>query len=68
MESVLSEKPATSSIANVPTRLIGMASTGTIAARQLWRKIITTITTRISASNRVLATSCSDWPMNSVGL
>ena len=40
--------------AKVPTNETGIAITGMSAVRQLWRKTSTTMTTRPTASKRVL--------------
>ena len=50
---MLSEKPKADIRANVPTRLIGMAITGTRAARQLCRNMKMTSTTSAVEMNRV---------------
>ena len=56
-ERLLSEKPITFMTAAVPISETGMASSGTIVARQPWRKTSTTSTTRARASNSVRTTS-----------
>ena len=50
----------------MPINEIGIATIGTIEARQVCRKTITTTTTRPTASMIVFTTSCTDWAMNSV--
>jgi hypothetical protein len=62
-DRLLSEKPSAARIEKVPIDEIGI---GTIDARQVCRKTITTTTTRATASRIVLTTSCTDWAMNSV--
>ena len=51
---LLSEKPKADIAAKVPTSETGIAITGISAVRQLWRKTSTTMTTRPTASKRVL--------------
>ena len=53
---------------NVPISDTGMATIGMMAARQVCRNRMMTITTRSAASNRVLITSSTDCWMNSVVL
>ena len=48
-DNMLSENPRLAMMANVPTRETGIAITGTIVARQSWRKIKITRTTRVTA-------------------
>ncbi len=67
-DRLLSEKPAASITAKVPTSDTGMARIGMIAARQLCRNTITTITTSSRASNRVRCTSAMESLMYWVGL
>ena len=67
-DSVLNEMPTAAITANVPISDTGMARIGMIAARQVCRNRITTITTRISASNSVVITASTEAWMNSVGL
>ena len=52
----------------VPISEIGIATIGMIAARQVCRNTITTMTTRSAASQIVFVTSSTDSAMNSVGL
>ena len=54
--------------ANVPISEIGIATIGMIAARQVCRNRMTTMTTRSTASKIVFITSSTDSAMNSVGL
>jgi hypothetical protein len=67
-DSELIEKPSASCTAKVPTRAIGMARIGMIAARQVCRKTTTTMTTRNMASIRVRFTASTDAATYSVGL
>ena len=67
-DSVLNEMPTAAITANEPISDTGMASRGMIAARQVCRNTITTITTSSSASNRVSITASTEAWMNSVGL
>ena len=59
-DSVLSEKPAASITAKVPTSDTGTATSGMIDALQVCRKIITTMTTSRIASNSVVITARID--------
>ena len=54
---VLMEKPSSGKSAKVPISETGTASSGMSVARQPWRKMKTTMMTRISASKRVLTIS-----------
>jgi len=56
-ETVLAEKPSSSSTAKVPIRLTGTAMVGITVARMLPRNSSTTITTSTKASTRVTITS-----------
>jgi hypothetical protein len=56
-ETVLAEKPSTSSTAMVPMMLTGTATAGMMVARRLPRKTKTTRTTRTKASTSVFITS-----------
>ena len=67
-DSVLNEMPTAAITANVPISETGMARIGMIAARQVCRNRMTTITTRSSASNSVSITASTEAWMNSVGL
>ena len=64
-DKVLIEKPKPSITAKVPMIDTGTASSGMIDARQVCRKMITTSTTRATASSRVWMTalidSCTNW-------
>ena len=60
--------PTADMTANEPIKETGMARMGMIAARQVCRNRITTITTRISASNSVWTTASTEAWMNCVGL
>ncbi len=51
---LFSEKPKAAIAAKVPISETGIAMTGIRAVRQLWRNTRTTMTTRPTASNRVL--------------
>ena len=53
--------------AKVPTMETGTASNGMIDARHVWRKRITTITTRASASSRVWMTASMESRTKTVG-
>ncbi len=66
-ESALIENPSAFITAKVPTRETGTAAMGMIEARQVWRKMITTRTTRASATNRVRTTSSMEARTNRVG-
>ena len=57
-ERVLSENPSMGKTANVPTSETGTASSGMRVARQLWRKMKTTMITRTIASRSVFTISC----------
>ena len=65
---LLSENPNAAMTKNVPISDTGMATIGMIAARQVCRNRMMTITTRTTASNSVLITSSTDCWMNSVVL
>ena len=67
-DSELIEKPSASWTAKVPTRLTGMAMIGMIAARHVWRKTRTTMTTRMIASINVSCTASTEAWTYSVGL
>ena len=67
-DSVLKEMPTADITANEPISDTGIAIRGMIAARQVCRKRITTITTSSSASNSVSITASTEAWMNSVGL
>src|SRR5215831_8283610 len=56
-ESVLVENPNNGNSTNVPTNETGTAHSGISVARQLCRKMNTTMTTSTSASNNVLTMS-----------
>ena len=58
--SVLIEKPSSSSTANVPTIDTGTASSGISDARQVCKKITTTMTTSAIASSNVWITFSID--------
>ena len=62
-ERLLRLKPKAASTAIDPTSETGIATIGTIAARQLWRKISTTSATRIIASTSVRCTALIDSEM-----
>ncbi len=64
--SVLSVNPRTVNTARVPTRDTGTASIGITVARQVCKKMKTTIITRMSDSPSVLTTSSSDAVTNTV--
>ena len=66
-DRALMEKPSACITAKVPTSDTGTAAMGMIDARQVWRKRITTRTTRASASRRVRTTSSIDARTNRVG-
>ena len=66
-DRLLSENPSAANMAKVPTSEIGIATIGTIEARQRCKNRITTMTTRMTASKIVFTTSCTDSEMNSVG-
>ena len=65
---LFSEKPNAAMTKNVPISDTGMATIGMIAARQVCRNRMMTITTSTTASNKVLITSSTDCWMNSVVL
>jgi len=67
-DRLFSENPNAAMTAKVPISDTGMATIGITAARQLCRKIITTSTTRTSASNSVFSTSSMEARTYSVGL
>src|SRR5262245_42582955 len=67
-ESLLSEEPNAESTAKVPISDTGMATMGTIDARQVCRNRMMTTTTRTTASNMVWITASTDCEMNTVGL
>ena len=56
-EMLLIEKPKAAMAAKVPMSETGIAISGIIAARQLWRKMRTTSTTSAIASKSVFWTS-----------
>jgi hypothetical protein len=56
-ESVLIENPSRGKTAKVPTSDTGTARSGISVARQPWRKMNTTMMTRMSASKSVLTIS-----------
>ena len=55
-------------MAKVPISDTGMATMGTIEARQVCRNRMITTTTRITASNMVWITASTDCEMKTVGL
>ncbi len=63
----LIEKPRPIITANVPITDTGTASNGMIEARQVCRKMITTITTSRIASSKVWTTASMDERTNWVG-
>ena len=65
-ERVLSENPSIGKTAKVPTRDTGTASSGIRVARQLWRKMKTTMMTSTIASRSVFTISCMPSTMGSV--
>src|SRR5262245_15259680 len=66
-DRLLIEKPSASITANVPTNDTGTAANGMTDARQVCRKIITTITTSKIASSSVCATASIECRTNTVG-
>src|SRR5262249_41589053 len=66
-ERLLMENPNASIAANVPTSDTGTAASGMIEARQVCRKIITTITTNSTASSSVCTTASIECRTNTVG-
>ena len=52
-DNMFNEKPSIAMIANVPTKETGIATTGTIVARQSCRKIKITSTTKATATKIV---------------
>ncbi len=65
--SELIENPSSSNAAIVPMIATGTATSGTIVARQVWRKTTTTNTTSKTASNRVWTTASIACRTNTVG-
>ena len=59
-------KPIAAITANVPIKETGTSIMGRIIALQSWRKMRTTIPTRMTASLSVLKTSLTDSRMNGV--
>ena len=59
--------PTQSMTASVPTRDTGTAASGMMAARQVWRKMMTTRTTRRIASASVWTTASMECRTNTVG-
>ena len=59
-ESVLNEIPTAAMTAKVPISETGMATIGMIAARQVCRNRMTTMTTSSTASNSVCTTASTD--------
>ena len=57
IDSVLTEKPSSGKKMNVPTSDTGTVRSGMMVARTFWRKMNTTMVTRISASTNVLTIS-----------
>ena len=57
-DRVLIEKPSSGNTAKVPISETGTVSSGISVARQLWRKMKTTMTTRTIASISVFTISC----------
>jgi len=57
-DRLFNEKPNACMTASVPIKDTGTASNGMTEARQVWRKMITTSTTRMTASIKVCST---DW-------
>jgi hypothetical protein len=66
-DRLLIEMPSISRTMKVPSRDTGMAMTGMIVARQVWRKMNTTPTTRAIATKMVTMTSLTDFEMKIVG-
>ena len=67
-DRVLNDTPTAAITTNEPISETGMASSGMIAARQVCRNTMTTITTSSSASNSVSMTASTEAWMNSTGL
>ena len=65
---LFNENPTADSTAKVPTSETGIATIGMTDARQVCRNRTTTMTTRATASQIVVSTSCTDCAMKSVGL
>jgi len=61
------EKPRPSMTAKVPTKETGTAANGMMDARQVCRKIITTMTTSTMASINVCITASIEWRTKTVG-
>ena len=66
-DRLLIENPNASMAANVPISETGTAASGMIEARQVCRKMITTITTRKMASSNVWTTASIECRTNTVG-
>ncbi len=66
-DSALILKPSTNITAKVPTNDTGTAASGMIEARQVWRKMMTTITTSSTASANVWTTAWIELRTNTVG-
>src|SRR5436309_459956 len=66
-ERLLIENPNANMTANVPISDTGIAASGMIEARQVWRKMITTITTSKIASSNVCTTASIECRTNTVG-
>src|SRR5258707_11552743 len=66
-DRLLIEIPSIVRTLKVPTRETGIATTGMIVARQVWRKRNTTPTTREIATKMVTITSLIDFEMKMVG-
>ena len=67
-DRLLSENPKAAITKNVPIRETGIATSGMMAARQLCKNRMMTMTTRASASQSVLMTSSMERWMKAVGL
>ena len=66
-ERLLIEKPKASMTANVPTSDTGTAASGMIEARQVCKKMMTTMTTSRMASKSVSTTASMECRTNTVG-
>src|SRR6266571_404695 len=66
-DRLLIEKPNASITANVPTSDTGTAASGMIEARQVWRKMMTTMTTSKMASSSVCTTASIECRTKTVG-
>src|ERR1041384_1702144 len=66
-DRLLIEKPRPSITANVPTSETGTAASGMIEARQVGRKMMTTMTTSKTASSNVCTTASIECRTNTVG-